>query len=189
MMNRLFAGVVIACLVAPGAARADEPAGDGKSEVLATSLSLGGTLAGAALVAGAYSRELGAPAHDQVVPLLVTGSALLVVGPSFGNWYARKAWSTGLGLRLAGAGAIGLGGVVVAATLSDSDSGGQTVAVTLAAAGAAAFVTGTVLDIIAAPRAVRRYNEAHAARRLSIAPVIARGGSVEHTGFAIAGTF
>src|SRR5262245_31333051 len=100
--SRLRGGVMIACLVASAAARADAPAPDDpKSAVLATSLSIGGTLAGATLlVTGLESGERDAALHDEIVPLLVSGSTLLVFGPSFGNWYAHQGSSIGLGLRL-----------------------------------------------------------------------------------------
>ena len=179
---------MIACMVASAGARADA-SGDDKSPVLASGLALGGTLAGAGLLAAGFSSgEAGAPLHDQFALLMVSGSAVIVFGPSLGNWYAHQGWSTGLAMRLGGGLAMGVGASLIAAGLfrSDATTG---VGLGIGLAGAGLFVTGIGFDLWEAHRAVEAYNRRHAAPRITVAPMLARAGGVHRTGLAVVAIF
>lgn len=189
-LHWLRRGAMIACLIAPAGARADASVGDSdKSEVLATGLALTGTLAGAGVVVAALTNgNYSAPLHDEVVPLLVAGSTLLVFGPSFGNWYAHQGLSTGLAMRLGGGLVGGIGGSLLASSLFRGGSSGW-VGLGLGLAGAGLFVTGTGLDIWQAHRSVELYNRDHATRRLAILPTLIRSGGVQQAGLAVVAAF
>jgi hypothetical protein len=187
-LHRLGRGVMIACMVAFAGARADAD-GDDKSPALATGLALGGTLAGAGLLAAGFSSsEAGTPLHDQFALLMVSGSALLVFGPSLGNWYAHQGWSTGLAMRLGGGLAMGVGGSLIAAGLfrSAATSGAG---LGIGLAGAGLLVTGVGFDLWEAHRAVDGYNRRRAAPRIAVAPMLARAGGAQRTGLAVVASF
>jgi hypothetical protein len=178
-------------MIASTGARADSNDGDTKSAAVATTLAIGGSLVGPALVVTAIKNDgYQDPLHDEFVPLIVSGAVVMVLGPSLGNWYAHEGWSTGLGLRLAGSLSFGIGTSVLAAGLfKQGHTGSDIVGAVLTLSGMATFVAGTVCDVVQAHRSVGTYNHEHAAQRLSIAPTVTRADGVQRTGFAIVGTF
>lgn len=166
---------------------------DTKSETAATALAVGGSLVGPTLILAALdSDRSAAPLHDEVVPMLVAGSAAIVLGPSLGNWYAHEGFSFGLGLRIGGGLGMLLGGSLFVPHLFSADNTrGDEVAmvagVGLFGLGALAVKVGTIADIIEAPRAARAYNRNHV--QLSLAPIAARSPSGHTAGVAIVGRF
>jgi hypothetical protein len=177
-------------IIVSNSARADSNDGDTKSAAIATSLAIAGSVVGPALIVTAVKGEHTTTLHDAVVPLVVSGSVMMVFGPSLGNWYAHQGWSTGLGLRLAGGASFGIGASMIASGLfEDGHTASNTVGAVLVLAGMVTFAAGTVFDVVQAHRSVRTYNHDHAARRLTLAPTVTRVDGVQRTGFAIAGTF
>jgi len=154
--------VVLAFLLAASHARAED--GDEKSAALGTSLSIGATLAGVGLVATEES------------PGIVTGSALVLVGPSLGHWYAHDAWNAGTTARTLSL-AVGFLALVSA---RGSDSRGPEY-VFWGAVGT--YGLGTIYECATVPRAVRAYNRTH--RSLGITPLVRDNAG----GLALAGTF
>src|SRR5258706_3465155 len=135
---------------APAHADAGDTGGD-KSEALATSLSIAGSLVGPALIVGASKCCDGptatTPYARDFLPLVGVGVAAMVFGPSVGDWYAGKWWSHGLELRLAGGGAFAAGaGFLIQGALANDD-GGVGLGLALGAAGGAAIIPGTRLPI------------------------------------------
>jgi hypothetical protein len=189
--NGIASCVLVTCMVVSASAGADPHDGDTKSAEIATTLAIGGSVIGPALLAMAIQGDRAGPPLDAaVIPLLVSGSAVVVLGPSAGNWYAHKGLSAGLALRAAGCVSLLIGGSLVASELFSTDTGASgVVGVGLGIAGIGALATGTVLDIVEAHRSVNTYNREHAVRRLSIAPVVAWSNGVRHGGLAIAGSF
>jgi hypothetical protein len=186
--------VLIACSVVSVETRADDVVSDEKSESVATGLSLGITAAGVGLIAlGVMNAASDAPLHDALPPLLTAGVAGVVLGPSAGRWYARDAWSAGLGLRLAGAAGFAIGSSLALSELykwrPQRDTSTFDLGLRIGAVGGAAFVTGVVLDLATAHRAVERYNRAHAARKLSVVPTVVRAANAPQAGLAVIGTF
>jgi hypothetical protein len=184
-------GLLVICLLGSTRARADSPDGDTKSPAIATSLALGGSVLGPVLIVVAINNDgYQDTLHDAAIPMLVAGSAVVVFGPSFGNWYAHRAMSPGLALRLGSTAGLLVGGALIASRLIHSDASGAGVAgLVLTLGGLCGLVTGTVLDIGQANGAVETYNRAHTVRQLSIAPVMTRAGGIQHTGLAVIGTF
>jgi len=148
-----------------------------KSEHTALAWSLGGTAISAAMfVGGMASNNNG---------LAVAGLLSSLVTPSFGELYAGRYVTVGMGLRAAGL--VALAGGLEDALLSCSESGchgGET----LMAVGAIGVVGGALYDIATAPRAARSYNEAHA-RHLTFAPTALRSGSSTVYGVGVGGSF
>ena len=131
-----------------------------KSRRLAAALSLAGSLAPYALFAPmASSEHPSAMAND----VAWTAGAMLIALPSAGHWYAGEVWSTGLGIRLVGAAALG---AVLWQKHRDDERCNNTCgfavpgALELAAAGAIVLV-GQAIDIGTAGPAVDRWNHAH----------------------------
>jgi hypothetical protein len=103
-------------------------------------------------------------------------SGALLLGPSAGHCYAGRCWTTGLGLRLAGA------GVIAAMVVREQHEPLGVGTVILGGLTAASlWVTGLIWDAVTLPRTVRRANRE---RALGIAPLIHDGGG----GLALAGT-
>lgn len=173
--------VVVAVLLLAHVAHADP---EDKSELTAASLAVVGSLIGPATIALAVEEGnyAGQPLHDQAVPMLVGGAVAIILGPSLGNWYAGQANSRGLDLRLGGAAAVALGVGIVADNFSLSDDRGSDAGVAIGGliglGGLALIATGTVMDVVNAPRAAAKHN-------LSIAPMI----GAKQNGLAVAGTF
>lgn len=173
-MRRLVLGyLVVMVLAAP--ARAGNP--DEKSPLLAVSLSIGVTTAGAlALI----------PDHDG---LRFAGGMALFLGPSVGRWYAGEASVSGLGLRLLGTATM-VAGLAIEVQRSCDDlapcGGPDGGAIVLLGAGAALWVGSAILDTVQAHRAAHRWNATHA---VTIAPTALRSGTSYGPGLAIGGEF
>lgn len=160
----------------PGASRV-EPS---RSEGVALALSAGGTLASWGLVLAAARIE-----GDLGERMAVVGVAGAVILPSLGPWYAGARVTRGMGLRLAGGAAFTIAGYLWLVEENDNSPdapGGSPWLAGIVIAGAAAFIVGTIDDIVTAPSRVRRRNEA---RGLALVPIA--GGRA--AGFAIGGRF
>jgi len=167
-----------------------QPRGEVRSGGAAFLLSLGGTtLSWGLMVAGAGE---GFGGTNWV------GLAGVVLAPSFGNWYAERYFTRGLGVRLVSVAAI-VGGFAMAGGELDLGYGGwndhgntQEDKVTpaedmgglLVLAGAIGFVVGTVDDIFSAPSNMRARNR-KLGLELGLAPVVTQ----HSTGFALGGRF
>ncbi len=178
---------------APAGARPPQPkrwaeGPDPKSPRTALALSLGVTLGGWVLVA----------ATGDILPAAgAIGVVAMLVGPTVGHAYAGKTWNTGLKMRLAGIGVIGVaafaaGGAVASSRscsiysdCSSSDRPLIMVAV-LAGGGALLSLVGTVYEITTAQKAARRYNASHRVPlKLTGGPLRMRDGF----GFGVVGRF
>ncbi|MBA2539014.1 MAG: hypothetical protein H0V17_05215 [Deltaproteobacteria bacterium] len=173
-MGRLL--IVIALVVGSSHARAEsEPPPKPKSLLDAYLISVAATtgpVVASMLLLGDDAR--GTPATIGGV----IATTALVFGPSAGHWYTGKIWTTGLTLRLAGAGVIG--GLVVHEQFAPLDIG------TLIVGGLAAVAlweTGVIWDAVTLPSAVGRYNRERV--RFAMVPF----ATERSTGLAIAGSF
>jgi hypothetical protein len=153
---------------------------DAKDPDSAILWSLGGTAAGLGLMYYGAAEDNGTAA--------LIGSATFFFGPSFGQWYAGRMLTPGLGLR---AGGVGLGYVGLAVLLEDTlddssshDSGG--VGAGLMLGGAALFVVGGIWDITTAGESARNWNERHT---LSVMPTAISTSHGTASGLALTGTF
>jgi len=174
-----------------GVAHADPGTQDqDKSESVAIGLSTAGTLVGPALIgaAWAYGERSDSALHPALWPMLITGSAAAILGPSLGEWYAGQRYTRGLAIRLAGGALLG-GGAAMLAGLDDTgdrkfEVGEGGVGVLLAIAGGAAVAIGSLIDIHDAPAAVRDHNRTRV--RIGVAPT-----AIGHRGqgLALVGTF
>lgn len=148
-----------------------------KSESTAMALSLVGTLAGGALMAASWSSDDGA--------FLALGAGALVLAPSAGHWYAGKALTWGLPVRLAGAGLVAAGAIAGAtcytASLGDDDCGAPGMVI----GGLVAIGAGAVIDIATASSAAREYN----ARHWQVTPTLVSDGQSQGMGFGVSGSF
>jgi len=108
--------------------------------------------------------------------LALTG-AFGVLLPSAGHWYAGRFWTTGMGIRLLGAGVATMG--VLAAASGDGDGGHAAEAVEL---GLATMAVGAIWDIGTSGAAVDAWN-----RKLELAPTAIRFD--RGNGFGIVGAF
>jgi hypothetical protein len=189
-MKTFLGSVLVASVLATTVAHADPAPGDDvKSEAVATELALGATVAGAAMMIGAVATDpMESSRHGASVPLGVTGATLLLLGPSFGHWYAHKAYSKGLLIRGIGGATFGLG--MFGYALDHSFQGNTDRSLPMVAVvGAAVFLGGALLDIAQARDAVRSYNREHAGMQLSIAPTVVRSGGGAQPGVGIVGRF
>jgi hypothetical protein len=153
-----------------------------KSPGMALALSLGGTVGSFALA------SVGGGVENDA--LATIGGLGMWVAPSFGHWYAGKLWTHGLTMRMAGAGAIVVGAVLLIDDCVNDEVGcdGETPGFALIIGGAGLFVIGGVYDIVTAPTSAHRYNERLRARTAggwAVAPVITqeRAGLVLGTRF------
>jgi hypothetical protein len=122
-----------------------------------------------------------------LIPLVLTGAALALVGPSFGPWYSGKIITTGLELRLTGA-AVTAVGVAIALNGDPFSSGRADAGAVVATAGGLVFLTGAILDFCEARSDARAYNHAH--RSLRVAPLMApTADGHTSTGLAVGGAF
>jgi hypothetical protein len=136
----------------------DEP----RSENLALTLSLGGTLVSWGLLIAA-----GPPTDNSAIALLTAGGVGVALAPSFGHWYAGKYFPRGMWFRLAGPLVLTAG---VALAVSNYDSGsGVTLGVLTSLTGVGLFLYGTIDDIVTARSRVRQWNRGHG---FAIAPVV-----------------
>ncbi len=165
------------------------PVAGEKRESTALWLSLGGTVASIGLLALAENTANDSTGSGDLADGLGTVGAIgLWFAPSAGHWYAGKLWTTGLGLRLAGAG-VALVGVVLLVGCIDSDNTcDEGAAAVLMVGGAAAFVGGGIYDIATAPTSVREHNDrlrGNLGRGWSVAPSVRRDGA----GLVVGGRF
>jgi cell division septation protein DedD len=138
----------------------DEP----RSENLALTLSLGGTLVSWGLLIAA-----GPPTDNSAIALLTAGGVGVALAPSFGHWYAGKYFPRGMWFRLASPLVLTDGVALVVNSYFQDSSAGKTVGAVLALTGAGLFVYGTVDDIVTARSRVRQWNQGH---DFAIAPVV-----------------
>lgn len=182
---------ILIALCLSGTAHADPGTLDqDRSESVAIGLSTAGTLVGPALIGGAlaYRERSDSALHAAFWPMLVTGSAAAIIGPSLGEWYAGHRYTRGLAIRLAGGATLGVGAVMIAGLHDNGDRrfevGEGGVGVLLAIAGGATVAIGSLIDIHDAPAAVRDHNRTHL--RIGVAPT-----AIGHRGqgLALVGTF
>lgn len=166
-----------------------------KTTTTAMWLTLGTTAAGAGLFFLGESLYQTPGCYNSCYPqqaVAVVGGAAFFVGPSLGHVYAGHTWNAGLGLRLGGIAAFGLGWLAMAPCFAHpANAGDQSqscqvggIAVT---GGAIATLVGTVYEIASTPDAVHAYNREHGFdATLSVAPVRTRdGGVVPTVGLAV----
>lgn len=151
-----------------------------RSANTALGLSLGTTLAGAGTMLIA-ARE----GHDQLATL---GAAVTALGPSAGHWYSGHYFTRGMGVRTAGA-AVAFAGFAVAldaCPILGDHCDSSPLGVGLLVVGSAAYVAGSVDDIVTAPAAARRYNREHSGVvDVAIAPVV----TPHQAGLSVSGRF
>ncbi|MBL8623162.1 MAG: hypothetical protein JNK64_17760 [Myxococcales bacterium] len=186
-MTRLAVVAALAVLAVPALAHAQSGAaaepprstGDTYSEAGALALSAGATAAGIGLYAVGIDRVNS--------PMMTAGAVVTFVGPSAGHLYTGEVFTRGLGVRTAGAAVAAVGFAVAleeCPLFSDEPCDEVNVGTALLAVGALAYLTGTVDDIITAPRRAARLN-ARARRSVAIAPSVAP----DRAGVAVVGTF
>jgi hypothetical protein len=180
----------------PPLASATRPAtpAEPKSENVADALSVSPTLLGLGVAGvGLYIANLDPTCTgDPSVPpyyrtckdhfplglsITIAGGVLVAVGPSLGHIYNGRAWTTGLKVRLVGAGVGALGWAIAALGPSDCDSKGficpaQAIGILVVFGGAGTFVVGAGIDVVTASSAVRERNS-----QLTIARLRTPGGS------------
>ncbi len=148
-----------------------------KSESTATAISLVGTLAGGALFAASWNMDSGG--------MLLLGTGALMLGPSAGHWYAGKALTWGLPVRIAGAGLVAAGALAglgcSGVSLGEDDCGGGDMVV----GGLVAIGVGAIIDIATSSGAAREYNERH----WQVTPTLVSDGQSQAMGFGIGGSF
>jgi|LNFM01.2.fsa_nt_gb hypothetical protein len=158
------------------ARRFDASTAEPKSEATATAISLVGTLAGGAILAASWNTDSGA--------LLLAGTGALMLGPSAGHWYAGKALTWGLPIRIAGAGLTAMGtyqaiGCVIAEDDDDCSAPEMVIG------GLVLVGVGAVLDIATAGHSAREYNE----RRWQVTPTLVSDGQSQGMGLGVGGAF
>ncbi|HEX8106154.1 MAG TPA: hypothetical protein VF516_00435 [Kofleriaceae bacterium] len=195
--------VAIAILLASTAAHADSdtegPPGQAvpdtaaaKSEDTALGLSAVGPFASAGVlmlgVKLGNGPEAGTIRKGVGGVLVFAGGAGILLGPSFGEFYAGKYLTGGMGLRLGGLGVMGLGAIAAALARgfdcrdldcpkNPNTSGADAVIVV----GAVLYGAGWIYDVANARATVREYNRAHGSLRAMLVPT--------GNGVAVAGTF
>lgn len=176
-MTPTWIAVVILALAA-GTAAAEEKE---RSERTALALSAGGAVASAALVTVAIVDN---GRHDGLGPI---AGVVTLATPSLGQWYAGKAWSRGMTLRVAGGLAMGVGYLALLGKCTTHGDAGDDGCdetrdgILYLGPGALAVIAGVAYDVVTAPRTARRRNQRD--RLLTITPQ-PRG-----LGIAIAGRF
>jgi hypothetical protein len=146
------------------------PQGDALNENTALALSLGGTMASWSLILAASELS----AQSRVAENLGwIGAAGVLLGPSFGHWYARSFVTRGLGLRIAGV----VTTTVAFGYLAGCEDGCNHSGVLAGAllTGVGLMFAGTLDDIITAPGAARRYNERSGS--FAVVPMVRRDAS------------
>ncbi len=149
-------------------------------------LSAGITAGGLALVVGMAVKPSGFDLPSPIAEAaVIAGVAGLVVGPTVGHIYAGHTGSVGLGLRAGSLVPMALGalGEFACGLAANSCSSAEPV---LLLAGAAGYVTGTVLEIATAGGAARDHDRGLGAT-LSFTPV--RGAQKTVPGVGIVGKF
>lgn len=141
--------------------------------------SLGGTAAGLGLwYAGAENN------NDN---LAAAGFVTFTLGPSFGQWYAGKVITPGLGARAVGflVFVVGVGEAVKC--IDGCSNGDGSSAGGLMLLGGVVYTGGMVYDIATAPGAARDWNNAHAGPAFTPTALPAIGGPAP--GIALTGAF
>jgi hypothetical protein len=172
MLRRHAAGVIAVMLAFAQTAHADAPSSDTEplSSAAATSLSLGVTAAGGALIGSAWATDN----HDLRGLAVIAGGAVLIVGPSVGHWYAGTFRpTTGAVVRYAGLGvaAVGLavavenchGEIAYDDFIHSCSPRDSTFGMAAIGVGLAGVLAGAIYDVWTVPADVRREN----ARRAS----------------------
>jgi hypothetical protein len=175
-MKPAWIAVVILGLAAGTAAAEEEE----RSERTALALSAGGAVASAALVTVAIVDN---GQHDELGPI---AGVVTLATPSLGQWYAGKAWSRGMTLRVAGGLALGVGYLALlgkCTTHGDPGDGCNETrdGILYLGPGALAVAAGVAYDVVTAPRTARRRNQRDRTVMLTPQP---RG-----LGLAVAGRF
>ena len=183
-MSKLVLAVTAAASLCVATAAHADPADPGdqgpKDPTTALELSVGGTLASAGLVA------IGAGAHND--GMIVAGLVSSLVTPSFGEWYAGKPVTLGMGLRVAST-LVFVAGASEAFKCIDSDNcqNNNTAAGVMLLGGLIGYAGGTIYDIADAPSAAREFNRAH---QIHVVPTYMRTPSGNAAmGMGIGGTF
>jgi hypothetical protein len=175
MRSLLASLVVLVTLTTAASASPDAP--HTRNRNTAMELSVGGTMTGAAMLA------LGGKLWN--APLAIGGVVVVFLGPSAGEWYAGRYVTTGMLVRVAGAGALALG----ATHLNFSGFGSNELDASgslLIVGGVLTIIGGAVLDIAHAGRAADEWNARHA---LQVAPIQLQGAHDRATGLALGGRF
>ena len=185
-----LAGIVtiVTALAASPRARADDAPRNENTAVTLSGAATGGSVALVAI--GAMMSCSSCDTKNNIgAVVLGTGIAGLVLGPSFGQWYAGRGFTPGLGMRIGGAAAMAVGAwlAIVAADSEGPTSASGPIGVGAFIGGAVLFVAGTVHDIATAKRSARRYNENHAAVRL--VPTLLTPPSGPVMGLGLGGSF
>lgn len=155
--------------------------GEPVSENVALALSLGGTVTASGLLAGGL-----AIGGDKGMPLLATGALALSFAPSFGHWYAHRAFPVGLKIRAAAGGVVVIGGMLVFAECGlDTTDCTPPLAISVVLAGVGLYLGGAVYDIVTARAQARTYNQRFVPPRVALVPSVTRDGG----GLVLAGTF
>ena len=167
------------------------PAHADKQRETALYLSVGGTIVSSGLVLGSFLTS-GADATVNE-PLFYTGLGTSIVTPSLGQYYAGQYLSWGMGIRAAAAGfaiiALAAGQEHVACIGAQA---GQTNCTELTGTGIAlaglagiAYIGGAALDVMDAPDAADRYNQAH----MMITPTVLPGPNGAAPGVYFSATY
>ncbi len=172
------------------------PPVEAKSESTALWYAIGGTLAAPLLFSAIGSTQN----ENVVVPGAILGVGLMMVGPSFGHFYAagRFKVTTGMGIRVVGS-AVGLGaGLAVTSGENctrntdgpDDFCGLGGFALAMAVVGGS-LVVGTIWDLATAGQAARNANERAARVSWHAAPLVmpSPSGQGTVTGLAVGGSF
>lgn len=183
-MSKLVLAVTAAASLCVATAAHADPADSGdqgpKDPTTALELSLGGTAASAALVA------IGAGAHSG--GMVAAGLLTSLVTPSFGEWYAGKPVTLGMGLRVAST-LVFIAGASEAFKCIDSDNcqNNNNAAGALLLGGLVGYASGTIYDIATAPGAAREFNREH---QIHVVPTYMRTPSGNAAmGVGIGGSF
>jgi hypothetical protein len=148
-LRRAIVAMVVCAASAARAQSAAPPVQDGKSPSQAVLMPI--VFTGVSLASFAAGRSKGN------LPLLLVGSAGLVLAPSTGRWYANDVDGIGLGIRV-GAAAVMTLAVADGGLYRDGerDAGKPTEKVSLGVA--TAMLAGTVYSIATSPRAADQHN-------------------------------
>jgi hypothetical protein len=144
---------------------------DAKSPGVGLALSAGGTAASIGLIAGGLAMASAGRVGNPGLGVATVGFIGTLVTPSFGEWYAGKYLTAGLGLRLLGTTVAAIG--VSKLAICFDDCGGEHInnsgAGTAIALGLVTYAAGIVVDVATAPSTVR---ESNARRHAVIKPSI-----------------
>lgn len=162
---------------------------DAKSPEVALALSGGATAVSiAAVVGGFVVSDRGGPNRDFWSGVAIAGAMSTLITPTFGEWYAGRIFTGGLGLRLAGVAVMGLGVTQLSICFDEcSGTSNNGAAVTLITLGLISYGAGIVSDIAAAPSTAR---QANAHRHAAITPTVMRSSSGRSAyGLGLGGSF